>query len=432
MTSITAAAAVTGGFTATDPADERPLLLLVNSGMNPQYREWCLRGLHRQYRLWLLDGREASWDRPYLVGQTRIDALDTDAAIAAAKELCARLPVAGVLCYDEMRIWAAAQIAVAVGLPTATPDAILACRDKLRTRDLMMASGCKGAVRSVAVPDAAAARAAAAGIGYPVVLKPRALAASEGVTLARDAAEIDARFAFVGGAHFAEVPDFADNVLVEEYLDGPEFALDAVVWRGEVRPAFIARKEQDQVPTFEETGHFVSADDPLLHDGELLAALQAAHEAVGFDHGVTHTEVRLTSRGPRIVEINGRLGGDLIAYVGLLATGLDMAVAAAELACGQEPDLTLRRRRTAAVRYYYPPRDMVLEELALDPDELPPGIWEVTLLGVAGRELLLPPRSFVRGRLAAGFAVGADSRDCQQTLETLGRLLHVRGRPVDA
>src|SRR5205814_6353046 len=182
------------------------------------------------------------------------------------------------------------------------------------------------------------------------------------------------QFEFARRAHFAEVPEYTESVLVEEYLDGPEITVDAVVWRGEVRPAFISHKELDQPPTFEETGHIVVADDPLLRDERLQAAVQAAHAALGFEHGVTHTEVRLTSRGPRIVEVNGRLGGDLITYVGLLATGVDLAVAAAWLAAGELPDITPRRRCTAAVRYYYPAHDMLLDELRLATDQLPPGI----------------------------------------------------------
>lgn len=419
-----------GWLTAGDPADGRPLLLLVNSGMNPEYREWGLHGMHRQFRLWLLDARPATWDRPYLVGQTLVDALDLDDAIAAAKELFATMPLAGVLCYDEMRIWNAARIAEALGLPTAPADAIAACRDKLLTRQRMADAGCPGAVRSVPVSDAAAARRAAAEIGYPVVLKPRALAASEGVALAEQPGQVAGQFDFASRAHFAEVPEFADSVLVEEYLDGPEITFDAVVWQGEVIPAFISHKKQDQVPTFEETGHVVTAADPLLLDAALLSAVQEAHMALGFRHGVTHTEVRLTTRGPRIVEVNGRLGGDLISYVGLLATGIDLAVAAGWLAAGELPDVTPRRRCSAAVRYYYPPHDMVLDELRLDAGHLPPGIWEVSLLAEPGRTVLLPPRSFVRGRLAAGFAVGPDEASCQESLDSLGALLHIRGRPA--
>lgn len=418
-------------FLVDDPRDKRPLLLLVNSGMNPQYREWGLRGLHREFRLWLLDNREATWDRPYLVGQTRTDALNVDDAITAAKELFARLPFAGVLCYDEMRIWQAAQIAQALGVPTSTPNAVLACRDKWLTRERMMATASPGAVRSIVVVDALGARRAAERIGYPVVLKPRGLAASEGVVRIDSPDQIDEQFAFTSNAHFAEVPRFTAGVLVEEYLDGPEITVDAVVRRGEVRPAFISHKQLDQPPTFEETGHVVVADDPLLGDERLLDVVRSAHRAVGFEHGVTHTEVRLTARGPRIIELNGRLGGDLITYVGLLATGIDLAVAAGRLASGELPDIIAHRRCTAAVRYYYPPHDMVLDELRLDVGQLPPGVWHVTLLAEPGHRLLLPPRSFVKGRLAAGFAVGADETACQRSLDALGSQLHVRGRPND-
>jgi biotin carboxylase len=419
-----------GEFPAGDTSDRRPLVLLVNSGMNPQYREWGLRGLHRQFRLWLLDARPASWDRPYLVGQTLVDALNVDDAIGAAKGLFSRLPLSGVVCYDEMRIWHAARIAEALGVPTAPSDAILACRDKLLTRQRMTEAGCDGAVRSVAVASADEARRAAGKIGYPVVLKPRALAASEGVALAGGPGQISEQFDFASRAHFAEVPEFSESVLVEEYLDGPEITYDAIVWQGEVRPAFISHKKQDQVPTFEETGHVVTAGDPLLADARLRSVVQEAHAALGFTHGVTHTEVRLTSRGPRIIEVNGRLGGDLISYVGLLATGIDLAVAAARLAVGEVPDITPLRNCTAAVRYYYPPHDMVLDELRLETRLLPPGIWEVTLLAEPGRTLLLPPRSFVRGRLAAGFALGPDEASCQESLDSLGSMLHVRGHPA--
>jgi len=263
-----------------------------------------------------------------------------------------------------------------------------------------------------------------------VVLKPRALAGSEGVVRVDTVEDLEKEFAFAVRAHFDEVPRYGEGVQVEEFLEGPEITVDAVVWRGEVRPAFISHKQLDQPPTFEETGHVVETDDPLLHDAELLAVVQGAHSAVGFSQGVTHTELRLTPRGPRVVELNGRLGGDLITYVGLLATGIDLAVAGAQVAAGVLPDVRPRRRGSAAVRYYYPPYDMLVEGLELDAANLPPGIWEVTLLAEIGRRLLLPPRSFVRARMAAGFAVGPDAASCRASLDRLAPLLHVTGREL--
>ncbi|MEV4895712.1 hypothetical protein AB0K48_40720, partial [Nonomuraea sp. NPDC055795] len=62
---------------------------------------------------------------------------------------------------------------------------------------------------------------------------------------------------------------------------------------------------------------------------------------------------------------------------------------------------------------------------------LPPGIWEVTLLAEPGKRLLLPPGSFVKGRMAAGFAVGEDAAACDRSLKGLGELFHIRGRRID-
>jgi biotin carboxylase len=402
------------------------VLVLVGSGLR-EYREWILRSVARRYPLWLLAPGEVRWAAPHLVGQSTVDALDVPAAVDAVRALAATRPVLGLLCYDELRIWHTARIATALGLPTSTPDAVLACRDKALSRRLMTEAGVPGAV-SVRVSGLDQALAAAERIGYPVVLKPRGLAGSEGVTRVDDPGELVERFGFTRAADFAEVPRYAEDVLVEEYLDGPEIAVDSVVRDGAVRPVFVSHKEFGLPPTFEETGHSVDADDPLLRDPDLLAVLAGAHAAIGFAHGVTHTELRLTRRGPRVVELNGRLGGDLIPYVGRLATGVDLALAAADLAAGRDPDLTPTTRRSAAVRFYYPDRDVVVQRVALAAP--PPGVVELRPLAEPGRTLLRPPGSFVFGRAAAGFAVAASPAACRRALDAASTAVHVTGVPV--
>ncbi|WP_188316659.1 ATP-grasp domain-containing protein [Solihabitans fulvus] len=385
--------------------------------------------MSRRFRLWLLSSSPADWATPYLAGQTFVDALDVDAAIAAVRTLRETRPLAGILCYDELRIVAGATIAEALGLPTTSARSVLACRDKRLSRQLMTEAGDLGP-QSIGVTDLAGAQRAAERIGYPVVLKPRALAGSEGVAKVDGPGQLVERFAFTKAAHFDDVPRFDEDVLVEEYLDGPEIAIDSVVWKGEVRPVFVSHKQFDLAPTFEETGHVISAEDPLLRDRELTELVRAAHSALGFDHGVTHTEVRLTRHGPRIVEVNGRLGGDLIPYVGLLATGIDLALAAADLAARRMPDLRPRRARTAAVRFYYPARDLVVERVRVDPAGLPPHISEVRPLAGQGDTLLRPPGAFVFGRAAAGFAVADDQDTCRRALDGLADTIEIAGHPV--
>src|SRR6185437_6479322 len=149
---------------------------------------------------------------------------------------------------------------------------------------------------SVPVSSAAAAREVAAEFGYPVVIKPRNLGGSLGVVRVDEPAGIDEAFATTVAARLPGVPTPPD-VLVEQYLDGPEISVDGVLIAGEYRPAVLARKRLGEPPYFEETGHLVDPDDPLLTDPEVLHTLAAAHVALGIEQVLTHTELRLTRHG---------------------------------------------------------------------------------------------------------------------------------------
>ena len=122
-------------------------------------------------------------------------------------------------------------------------------------------------------------------------------------------------------------------MLVEECLTGPEVSVDAAVHAGEVLPMFTARKEVGYPPYFEEIGHLVDATDPLWDDPKLRQVLVETHRALGLTDAMTHTEFKLTPAGPKVIEVNARLGGDLIPYLGMQVTGIDPGLVAAAVAC---------------------------------------------------------------------------------------------------
>lgn len=421
-----------GGWLSGPAAlDTRPILVLVGSG-SQQWREYVLRSVSRAFALWLLARHEPTWERPYLAGHTPVDALDLRAALLAVTKLAKRVPIVGVFSYDEVRVWQAAKLAEALGVPTSPPDAVLACRDKRRSRELM-ALGEVAQARSISVASVEQARIAAGEIGYPVILKPRGLAGSEGVVKVDAPSELADAYAFTSAADFREVPRYASGgVLVEEYLDGPEISVDSVVVDGRIHPVFLARKQLDMPGTFEETGHVVSAVDPLLSRPDVREVIRNAHSALGFTYGASHLEMRLTTTGPKIIEVNARLGGDLIPYLGWLATGIDLPLAAASVAAGMPVDLTPTRRCTAAVQFLYPERDMAIDEVRIDPKQFPDGIWEVLPLAQPGQTLRLPPACFVDGRYAAAIALGHDVDDCQRTLDGLGAAVWPVGREIQS
>ncbi|MEV6211205.1 ATP-grasp domain-containing protein [Kitasatospora sp. NPDC051914] len=408
------------------PAAERPHLLLVGSG-GRIWREYLLQSMSARYRLHLLCPAPPTWELPHLDAFTVVDTLDAEAMADVARGR--REGFAGVVTYEETRVEAAAALATALGLRTSPPAAVHACRDKYTGREALARAGVPQA-ESVAVADLAEARAAAARIGYPVVVKPRALSASCGVTLVAGPEQLEEAYLEAGRIWFDGVPAFERPVLIEEFLDGPEISVESLCRDGQVTALFVARKELGYAPGFEEVGHTVRADDALLHDEALLKVLQDAHTAVGLTDTVTHTELRLTAAGPRIVEINARIGGDRIPYLGRLATGIETGLVAADLACGAVPDTTPTRSATAAVRFLYPHHDLTVESIEIDHGRLPSGIHELQPLVEPGTPLRLPPVDYARCRYALVIATSDSEKACAAALEQAAAAVTVHGTPL--
>ena len=399
-------------------ADGRPVLLLISAGGHA-YREYLLRSIAQRYRVHLFLGEEPSWERAYIAEWTVLDLADTigaDNLVAAARQLAGRVPIAGVLSWDEGRILQSAKVAAALGLPGGDADMVMRCRDKHLTRQALDAAGVPQA-RSVMASSPQEALAAAAEIGYPVVLKPRAMAASLGVVKVDNPDELAAQFVFardttVPGAWHYPV------VLVEEYLTGPEISVDAAVYQGRTYPMCVAHKEIGYPPYFEEVGHVVYPDDPLLVDPTIVALVQDTHTALGFTDGATHTEIKLTPAGPKIVEVNARLGGDLIPYLGMRANGIDPGLAAAAVACGQPPEFSAERLAVGAVRFFYvDAEDTTIGSVRFDCSDLPGAIDRTVALAAPGDVMSPPPKGTLWGRIALATAVGPTVQDCRRALD---------------
>lgn len=133
------------------------------------------------------------------------------------------------------------------------------------------------------------------------------------------------------------------EVVVEEHLDGPEFSVEAVARDGVVTTVAITGKGIGG-----RTGVLkLDAEIPArLNERDRAAVVRVAADAVvacGLLDGPAHTEVRLTATGPRIVEVNGRIGGVFISHMVRAVTGVDLYRAWYDVLHG---DARARRRGT--------------------------------------------------------------------------------------
>jgi len=317
------------------------------------------------------------------------------------------------------------------GRPPSHTDlaAIQLCSDKSALRRRLNETGL-GPVRYAVVTTARDAAQAAAGLGYPVIVKPRALGGSIGVVQADNERQLLTAFDVADRAHADDgtVSSHA-GVLIEELLDGPEYSVDCVTWERKTHPLVLAEKMTGFPPYFEEIGHIVPPGDQPGID-EAVAMVQAAHEIAGLDRLASHSEFRLTSRGPRLIEINARLGGDMIPFLGLLAGGADVAAAAADVALGRAPDLTTRGARVAAIRMIYPVSDQRVNGMSLRrrPDAYP-GLERFEALVAPGTEIRLPPRHFL-SRVGYVIVSADDRAECESRLSAVAADVVIDGEQV--
>ncbi|GAA1902282.1 hypothetical protein GCM10009716_10190 [Streptomyces sodiiphilus] len=189
-------------------------------------------------------------------------------------------------------------------------------------------------------------RRAVAGRSLPAVVKPTGSAGSRGVALLRSAADLDRWEAAV---RREGVPG---PYLVEDYLTGPEFSVETLSSGGRHRLIGITAKQTSGPPGFVETGHFFPAP---LSEPDRAAVLRATTDLLdrcGYRFGPAHTEVVLTSRGPRVVESQARLGGDRIPLLIATASGFDIEQAVFGILSDGRLPRPPEPHRHAAIRFF--------------------------------------------------------------------------------
>ena len=405
-------------------------LLVIGSGLKT-YREYLIAPIRRRAQaagleMVLLNNLNPTWQRDYFDEIVVANLFDSQVLRDTARAVASRRRVVALMCWDEPLVLDAGLLAAEFGVPGLSAAGVRGCRDKQRTRQALTEAGLHQP-RFELTTTVEEALVAAGRIGYPVILKPRAMGASIGVVLAQDESQLREAFRVARSASEVDPGPYRASALVEEYADGPEISIDGAVHAGEYLPMFVARKHSSEPPWFEEVGHLVDAADPLLGDLELISVLARAHKALGIEDGITHTEVRLTDRGPLIIEVNGRLGGDLIPFLGRVATGIEPGEVLFDVSTGARPRLDPARRRVAGIRFGYPEKDCVLRAVHLP--QSAPGLVKAAPMAQPGTTLRLPPGGYL-ARHSFVVCSADDPQTCLDRLDGAAAAVRLESDPV--
>lgn len=155
------------------------------------------------------------------------------------------------------------------------------------------------------------------------------------------------------------------QVMLEQFIEGPEFSIEIIVWDGQVNVLTVTDKKTTEAPHFVELGHNQPSCFPPVVVEKIKAAAVAGVKALGVNNCACHAEVKVQDGEPYIMEIGARMGGDFISTVLTpLSTGVDMIAAAVNCALGIEPCLQpITKPQGVCIRYFCP-RPGVLKSIS--------------------------------------------------------------------
>jgi len=152
------------------------------------------------------------------------------------------------------------------------------------------------------------------------------------------------------------------QVLIEQFIEGSEFSVEVIVWKGEPHVLAVTDKKTTEAPFFVELGHNQPSVYPVEIQQKLKDGAIAGCKALGLTNCAAHCELKVQNGEAYLMEIGARMGGDFISTeLTHLSTGIDMVAATIDVVLGIEPDLKPKTKGQGVCVRYFTPKPGVLK-----------------------------------------------------------------------
>lgn len=174
---------------------------------------------------------------------------------------------------------------------------------------------------------------------FPLVVKPVDNMGARGCRMIRSENE------FSSSVKTAVEYSKTSNAIIEEYMEGAEFSIDALIYNGTFTVTGFAIRHIKYPPYFIEIGHTMPAQlDKKIHD-ELISVFALGAKSLNLTCGAAKADIKYTKCGPMIGEIAARLsGGYMSGWTYPYASDLNLTKQAILIACNEIPQKLIEKR----------------------------------------------------------------------------------------
>ena len=257
---------------------------------------------------------------------------DIDGTVRAARSYATHRRIDGVITVGTDASMTVAAVANALGLPGNKFENAEAATNKIKMRRRFQEHNVPSPNFRAVWTLQEAFQAADELAYWPLVMKPSDNMGARGVT------RVDSRETVAEAFHRAKDASPSGELIIEEFMDGPELSIDALIWGGEVQFFGIADRIIGFPPYFVELGHTMPSALPQEQIEDACDVMLRGIKALGLAIGAAKGDIKVTSKGAMIGEIAARLsGGFMSSHTFPLSTGISSIRGAIEIALGEKP-----------------------------------------------------------------------------------------------
>lgn len=301
--------------------------------------------------------------------------MDEEAVLAAALQF---KPDGIMTLATDMPMRGVAKVAEKLGLPGISYETAVKATDKFEMIKAFKAHDV-ASPWFFTVDNVDELKALESQLSYPCIMKPTDNAGSHGVVLAKCFDDLLREY------EYSRESARHGKVIIEEYLKGEEVSVEVMVVNGVVHILQITDKLTTGAPHFVEMGHSQPSRHPLETQKVIKELATKACKSVGINQGPAHVEMMVTERGPVMIELGARMGGDNITTALVpMSTGIDMVKATIDVALGNQPDIEPSLHCASAIRYIAAPEGVITSINGVEEAKQLPGVKEVIMTKAVG------------------------------------------------
>jgi predicted ATP-grasp superfamily ATP-dependent carboligase len=337
---------------------------------------------------------DISWQREFIDYHLEVNPYCKDKLLEKVKELNNAVKIDGIVTFTENLVPCCSYLTDYFGLPGNSFDTALRLRNKYMMRQALKEFGVPQP-KFTFIRNTSEGILAVEEIGYPVIIKPVAAACSLGVIKADNNTELIRGIEIIKElqsdresqylSDFDEVVS-EEGIMLEEYIDGDEIAIDCIYCNEEYHILAIHDKpDKMEGPYFAETIYTTPSRHSHTVQQEIKNIAICALKALNVKIGAAHIEMRITSDGCKIIEVAGRLGGVTVADSILYSTGTNPYNLIFNLSLGNPIVPCLEQKQSSGFMTIPVYKRGKIEKIdGIDRAKMMPGIKEIIMMKQPG------------------------------------------------